>query len=125
MPVITLADIKRRCVLGTRLTMTFHRFPHLWRNPEARRRIEAGALTRPVVRTQTNGVYLGAISPDGIVSETYTANSSFLDWPRAAQFRATGPDSFEILADPETDRDAPAHSVIMAYRIEPAAPEGV
>lgn len=103
---LTLAEVKRRCLVGTRLTMTFHRFPHLWRDDRLRALITAGALTRTVTRVQRNGIYLAT-----------GARESFLDWPEAAYFHATGPDSFEILATPD-DRDVAQHSIVMAYRIE-------
>lgn len=52
----TLADIKRACTVGRRLTLTYHVRPEGWRNPEIQQAIRAGAYTRRIITAKSTEI---------------------------------------------------------------------
>ena len=91
----TLADIKRRCVTGVKLKMTFHIF-------DAPKIV---GIVRPISVVKSNEI--GLQMPDG--------RPSFLTWPKAAWVRVTGPDSFDILMGDDAYRNYKPEDVFMSY----------
>ncbi len=87
--MLTLAEIKRRCVVGAELELVWAQF------------LPAGheAIARTVTKVQTNAI---AMTPwPGKTAD------SWLQWPAANQIRIDGPDTFTVLED-----DAP----LLTYR---------
>jgi hypothetical protein len=97
---MTLAETKRRIHKGTRVTLTYHKYAHQWRDVSVREALITGAgYTRTVSVVQT--VAIAFTMPDG--------RFSWLHWPKAAEFRSADNDTFSILEDGD---------VLMTYRIE-------
>lgn len=77
--MLTLAEIKRRCVVGAQLELVWH--PHL--------PAEQLPMPRTVTIVQTN-----AIAMTGWPGRQ---GNSWLYWPAASEVRIDGPDAFTIL----------------------------
>lgn len=79
--MLTLAEIKRRCVVGAQLELIWASFLATGHAP----------IARTVTKVQTNSI---AMTPwPGRDAE------SWLAWPAAAEVRIDGPDTFTILED--------------------------
>ena len=77
--MLTLAEIKRRCVVGAQLELTVHRTTG------------PAPFARTVTKVQTNAI---AMTPwPGKTAD------SWLQWPAASDVRIDGPDTFTILED--------------------------
>lgn len=102
MTIRTLADVKRACRVGVRLTITDH---HLLRasRPETTERVRRIiGRPRPILKVQTNAIALeGWDGPD--------SQPSWLRWGKADTIEPL-PDGFRVLE--------PGFGMIMDYRIE-------
>jgi hypothetical protein len=78
--MLTLAQIKRRCVVGAALEITWHSDSHV-----------PVPMARTVRRVHSNAIVLSPWA--GKTGE------SWLYWPGASDIRIDGPDSFTVLED--------------------------
>lgn len=105
-----LAEAKRKLTVGTKVTLTWHKYAASWRQsssePEARAErtaLESGeGITRVVAVMHTNAV---AFRAEG------SKNLSWLYWPKASEFRSDNENEFTILEEN-------SYEPLMKYRIE-------
>jgi len=82
----TAADIKKRCQIGTVITMTHHSwFP----------KGDLIGVSRPITHRQGNAIAFTPIEGHG---------KSWLYWPKASEMRVTGPDTFDVMLGETWDR---------------------
>lgn len=79
--MLTLAEIKRRCVVGAQLELIWMRS---WSPDHA-------PIPRTVTKVQTNAI---AMTP-----WPGRTGDSWLQWPAASEVRSDGPETFTVLED--------------------------
>ena len=97
----TFADLKRRLVKGTKLTMVRHD----WYPNGKFMNVE-----RTVIKAQGNAIAMAVDVED--------ENGSWLYWPKASEVKITGPDTF--LIELTTQREAGVKAKYMGYVIAEA-----